>query len=164
MTKEELAALLNGREYRSEISEAEERSAKDAGLVVVFGASDDLLEFRGAIDDELGAYEGTCVAVNAGGIVKPFSELREDDDATEEDFEAYFKAKASSTYNIVAHWDRDGLSWVIESTIPHATFTIMEDGEGYCRGIVFSINQLTTSGPAEQNHEGPDHGEHLATA
>lgn len=157
MTKDQLAAVLNGREYRQEISDIESRQAKDSRLVVVFGASDDPLEFRGAIHDELDAYEGTCVAVNAGGIVKPFSELREDDDATEEDFEAYFKAKASGTHDIVAHWDRDGLSWVIESTIPHATFTIMEDGEGYCRGIVFSLDELEHSPQASLLTEDPDH-------
>ena len=58
MTKEELAALINGRKYRHELTDKEEKAAKDARLVVVFGASDDLMEFRGAINDECGAYDG----------------------------------------------------------------------------------------------------------
>jgi hypothetical protein len=37
----------------SEINKAEERQAKDAGLVVVFGYSDDGVELRGAIHDEV---------------------------------------------------------------------------------------------------------------
>ncbi len=41
MTKEELAALINGRKYRHELTDKEEKAAKDARLVVVFGASDD---------------------------------------------------------------------------------------------------------------------------
>jgi hypothetical protein len=58
MDAKALAALLTGREYRQEITRAEEADAKAAGLVVAFGASDDLLEFRGAIDDEVGCYDG----------------------------------------------------------------------------------------------------------
>lgn len=58
MTAAELAALLNGREYRKEMSRDEEQVAKAAGLVVVFGASDDLMELRGAISDEVGCYDG----------------------------------------------------------------------------------------------------------
>ena len=57
MIKEELAALINGREYTHELTD-KEKSAKDARLVVVFGASEDLMEFRGAINDECGAYGG----------------------------------------------------------------------------------------------------------
>jgi hypothetical protein len=49
MTKEELAGKLDGREYGDEITQAEVEQAKDAGLVVVFGASDDLIEHG---DDE----------------------------------------------------------------------------------------------------------------
>ena len=42
MTKEELAATLNGREYNHEITKEEEAEARENGLVVIFGASDDL--------------------------------------------------------------------------------------------------------------------------
>ena len=50
----EFANRLSGREYMSEISAEEEREAREKGLVIVFGYSDDCIEFRGAIDDELG--------------------------------------------------------------------------------------------------------------
>lgn len=55
MNAKEFAAMLNGREYRREITKAEEKEAKAAGLIVAFGASDDNLELRGAVDDEIGA-------------------------------------------------------------------------------------------------------------
>ena len=48
MNKEELAKLLDGRKYGSELSHEEGLAAEAAGLVVVFGASHDLMEFRGA--------------------------------------------------------------------------------------------------------------------
>jgi hypothetical protein len=38
--------------------------AKDNGLVIVFGASDDLVELRGAIHDEVGACDGVVFYVD----------------------------------------------------------------------------------------------------
>src|SRR5215472_10913763 len=58
MTKEKLAKQLDGHEYCEEISAVIEAEAKEADLVIVFGNSDDLIEFRGAIHDEAGCYEG----------------------------------------------------------------------------------------------------------
>jgi len=52
MNKEELAKLLDGCEYRKEITHEQDQIAKDNNLVVVFGASDDLTEFRGAFYNE----------------------------------------------------------------------------------------------------------------
>ena len=34
------------------------------------------------------------------------------------------------------------VSWSYLTDIPHKTFDIMEDGEIYCRGIVFSLDDL----------------------
>ena len=52
MTKEELAAKLNGREYLHEMTKEEEREARASGLVVIFGASYDIMELRGAVTDQ----------------------------------------------------------------------------------------------------------------
>ena len=53
----EFAASLDGIEYLDERPEAWAQAEKN-GYVVVFGYSDDGVEFRGAISDELGAYDG----------------------------------------------------------------------------------------------------------
>jgi hypothetical protein len=74
MTKEQLAALLNGREYGSEITREESAQAAKDGLVVLFGASDDLAEFRGAIHDEHGCWDGGAPIYLMDG------EIFEDDD------------------------------------------------------------------------------------
>lgn len=140
MTPSELAAILNGREYRIEISDSEEALAKAAGLVVVFGASDDLMEFRGAISDELGAYDGTTARVSPIGLLPSWESVdKEDEDAAE----AYFKAKLGGFREIKALWDSgDGYSWTFKTDIPHSTFEIVEDGEPYCRGIVFKLSDV----------------------
>lgn len=72
MTKEELAARLDGREYGSEMTEDEEAEAKEAGLLVIFGYSDDSIEFRGAFHvdgGEIGCFGG-CKGIrfNADGL------------------------------------------------------------------------------------------------
>ena len=58
MTLKEFAKMLDGREYLHEITKEEEALAKEFGFVVVFGYSDDNAELRGAIDDEIGCYDG----------------------------------------------------------------------------------------------------------
>lgn len=139
MNPEILAARLTGREYRAEMTKADEAEAKAAGLVVVFGASDDLMEFRGAIEDELGAYEGTTARITQHGPLPTWESLDRDDDS-EAVVEAYFLKKHAGFREIEACWASEGdYSWTFKTDIPHATFEIVEDGEPYCRGIVFAL-------------------------
>jgi hypothetical protein len=140
MTKEELAAMLDGREHRNEISKREEKAAKESGLVVVFGASDDLMEFRGVIYDEDDSYEGGTAYVDENGLL----ENECDDDRC-----PYFKKLAERAKKIEAVWCAEEtetggshISWIYETDIPHSTFKIMEGKEIYCIGIVFNINDL----------------------
>lgn len=139
MTKEQLAALLNGRQYRAEITREEEALAKAAGLLVIFGASDDLMEFRGAIHDELGAGDGTTARITPAGEV--LGDWPGDDGIDEEGAEAYFRKKLGGWVEVEAVWDPRGesLSWAMKTSMPHAPFLILEGGEGYCRGIVISM-------------------------
>jgi len=135
MTKEELASLLHGSEYGEEMTAALEEAAKAAGLVVIFGASDDLTELRGALNDEAGAYDGATHRIDAKGFVPDWDSLDHDD---EEEMAAYFARKGGGI-EVRAIWDRDGYSWVIETDAPHATFDIDEGGDSYCRGIVIDL-------------------------
>jgi hypothetical protein len=135
MTKEQLAEKLNGREYSDEITAAEEREAKAAGLVVIFGASDDLCEFCGAINDEVDCYNGGSVKIHAGGVFHPTHDC-------DCDFCGY-KTIAAKCATIEAVWcETPDISWTYKTTLPHATFEIVEDGEKYCRGIVISVADL----------------------
>jgi hypothetical protein len=130
VTKEELATLLNGRQYDHEITKEEEAEAKASGLVVIFGASDDLMELRGAIDEEVGAWEGTTVYLSSEGLIVQ--------ECGNSDCPRFQKALKDSK-PVEAIWDSEGYSWVYETELPHATFDILEDGEKYCRGIVLEL-------------------------
>ena len=130
MNAKELAAKLNGREYLSEITKEEAGEANAAGLVVVFGASDDLIEFRGALDEEINAWEGVTAYLTSDGLLY---NLCRDRDCP------YHAVERKYATTIEAKWDSDGYSWTYETAIPHETFEIVEGDEKYCRGIVFAL-------------------------
>ena len=133
MTAKELAIELNGREAGGEVVWGEERDIKDAGLVAVYGYSDDNVEFSGAINDEVGAYNGTTVYLTPDGVLqKP--------DCGQDDC-PYFAREREKAIKAVWH-DKGGPCWTFETDIPHETFTVMEDGEPFCVGIVFSMEAL----------------------
>ena len=135
MTAKELAALLSGREYMSEITTDEMRLAESNGLVVVFGYSDDNMEFAGAIGAEIGAYAGTTAYVTKNGLF-------DEPECGIEDC-PYCTAARKAATPIKAVWhDKGGPCWTYETDIPHEEFTIMEDGEPWCVGIVFSMEDL----------------------
>jgi hypothetical protein len=65
----QLAEQLNNCEYRSEVSDEIAKIAKEHNLVIVFGYSDDNMEFRGAIYDEIGCWGGGKAFLNEKGII-----------------------------------------------------------------------------------------------
>lgn len=138
MTKEQLAALITGREYGEEISREEEAQARAAGLLVIFGASDDLTELRGALNDEAGAYDGAVHRIDRKGFIPTYEEAS---DNGEEAVADYFKRKDGGI-EVRANWAQDDYSWVIETDVPHASFEIVEGDEKYCRGIVVAMADL----------------------
>jgi hypothetical protein len=149
MTVEEWAKKLDGREYGEETTKAENKQMADEGIIAVFGASDDLLEFRGAFYEEAGAGEGAEVRLGktGEGKITMFSkgQLNELDEMEGmETFKEAFNSIIERMSIISAKWCPDNLetSWLIETEIPHKTFDVMEDGELYCRGIVFHVDNV----------------------
>jgi hypothetical protein len=110
---------LNGEEYPLTVSDGMQAYCADNGIVIVFGQSDDLMEFNGAIDDEIGAYEGGVIYINDKQL-----------DHTE-------------GLKIEALWCDGDIAWTYKTEIPHETFDIMEDGEVFCKGIIFEFPKPT---------------------
>lgn len=131
--EEEIAGILDGMEYNEEISEQDLQYAKENGAVIIFSASDDLMELRGAIEDEISCYGGGRVYIDKNGLIK--------NKCDNEDC-PYFGEKLLHAKVINAIWDSDGYSWIYATDIPHITFEILEEGRKYCRGIVFSMDAL----------------------
>lgn len=139
MTKEELAAKLHGTQYpfSSHAPKGIFKEAKAAGLLIVYGASDDLMEFDGAFQDELGCYEGGTAWIDAKGLLDRSQVDNRDDEAICE-----FVLRKRAARSIEALWDQEGYSWIYRTNIPHATFEVMEEQEKYCRGLVIDLRDL----------------------
>ena len=145
MNKEKLARLLEGREYREETTDELENFAKQNGLVIIFGASDDLMEARGAVEDEFDCWNG-----GEFGVIKKGDSYEWEDDESGTDI--LLIAKEDSIQSCViapknkieAVWCPKEIecSWIYKTELPHSKFNIMEDGEVYCVGIVFDIKDL----------------------
>lgn len=130
MNIKEFAEMLNGKEYGfPQFTPEEIQIAKENGFVIVYGASDDLMEFDGAIYDEAGCFDGGEVWFDKTGVVDEHS---------------------SGSRCIEALWcddsarDENGgiIIWTYKTSIPHECFMIYEDGGSYCRGIVFDVSAL----------------------
>lgn len=127
----EFAKKLDGREYGEEILRKEELMAKELGFVVLFGCSDDLAELRGAIYDEVDCWDGGEILLDKDGIV--------------EDCDCKYGRTAKENAKVIEIvWcgGEGEYCWSYKTDIPHATFEIEEDGEKYCKGIVFDIKSL----------------------
>jgi hypothetical protein len=131
MTIQEIAKKLDGMEYLEDTPSIFD-DAKNSGIIVVYGASDDLMEFRGAIYDEAGVFDGGKVYITKDEIL--LSPDCECEYATK-----WYDSQKKEARSIEAIWcgSDPEASWSYKTDIPHVTFRIMEDGDVYCYGIVF---------------------------
>ena len=130
MELKEFAAILNGKEYGYQQFTSEElQIARNNGFVIVTGASDDLVEFEGAITDEGDCWEGGKISVKAipgGGIVH--------------------NCERTNVFSFEVKWCKDKdengyiIPWTYDVPIEHANFMIYEDGKPYCRGFIFKVS------------------------
>lgn len=144
LTVQEAASQLDQSQYGDEGSKELFSAMKAAGLVAIFGASDDLMEIRGAVYDECGLE----------AWFTPDGLLR--NECENEDCPAYAKAKAAAG-KVRALWGAEpSFSFTYETYIPHETFVVMEDDDPYCRGIVFALADLepNTAAPADESRRG----------
>lgn len=112
-------------------TEEEIQTAKENGWVIVSGASDDLMEFEGAMQDEGGCYNGGKVYFSKDMVYNG----EDDKSAFPNCIEACCAKEMDGDGNIIL--------WTYKTDIPHEAFMVYEDGEPYCRGIVFTVNDLS---------------------
>ena len=131
LTKEEAAARMDGNEYGSEGSPELFADEKAARLICLFGYSDDVVEVRGYENDEFGTGD---LFFTGSGIM---TNRCEDDDCP------YFadEKRCAAKVEVFDGGNEFGM-FEFRTKIPHALFKIMEDGELYGSGIVFSLDEL----------------------
>ena len=124
-----LVGMIGKLGYRDEPSREAIDYAKENGIVIVWGESDDLIEFRGAIYDEGDCYEGGTIYLNQEGL------FGDDCDCN------YAQRAKESCIKLSAIWcgkDTDW-TWSYKIDVQHETFEIYDDDEKYCQGIVFYL-------------------------
>ena len=157
-TIEDLAQLLDGNEYRDELYNEYGINVSDIcknnKWVIIYGASDDLIEFNGFIDDEDGAWDGAlCKLVKPGDFY-----LKNEDEETYKKSKNYkFVPISENELNIIKNnnykdtcvveqlWcpDDSEASWQVNvKGVPFARFNIMEDEELYCEAAVIDLSSL----------------------
>ena len=136
MTPKNLATLLNGRTRNHEMTKAEAAEAKDNGLVVFYGYSnDDATIVKGAFTDYFGCWEGGTVNITKSGL--PENKCSDGDCP-------YYGIEKNKGTEIKAVWSDDGdCCWTYETSVPHETFDVLDDdGNKFCKGIVFSASNI----------------------
>jgi hypothetical protein len=154
ITLKEFAAMLHGRDRQPHLSPDERLLAEQKGYVIVYGDSDDRVEFEGAIKEE--GYTNPLLRDCPAGVLA----LSENGTLLDEDSALYIECIAENRNIInVFYCSKDGLNWAFESSIPHETFLTYDGGyheeyddidEGFARCIVFEISALKPLGNKEK--------------
>lgn len=122
-----LSEKLNGRQYRNEITKEDELFAKENNLLIITGASDDLVEFYGYYNDEGACYNGGIVTFDKNGVSQDSDDIRDN------------KLNCLWCKKII---DGKRVCWSYSIDIPYETFLIYEDDDLYCEGIIISVEDL----------------------
>jgi hypothetical protein len=148
ITLKEFCAMLHGRDCQPDLTPDERLLAEQRGFVVVYGDSDNRVEFEGAISAE--GHTNPLAKDGPAGVLV----LSEDGKLIDEDNDLYAEyVKNNRNVIKVYYCSKDGLNWVFESDIPHETFLTYDGGydeeyadfdfdDGFARCMVFEISEL----------------------
>ena len=135
----EFAMLINGRECGDETTLGENMLARDNGLIVVYGCSDDMMLVDGYIDDVIGVWEGGTVGIGTHDVDCEFGFFV----GNEDDYPIRNVNGDTHVRDcIVAVYSTTGVAWEYRTNIPHETFDVMDGGTLYCKGIVIDIRDI----------------------
>ena len=146
ITLKEFAAMLHGRDCQPNLTPDELLLAKQRGFVVVYGDSDDRVEFEGAIREEGDANPLVKDSPAAVLVLSEDGKLLDD----ESDLYADYIKENRNVINVF-YCSKDGINWVFETEIPHETFLTYDGGydeeysdldDGFARCIVFEMSAL----------------------
>lgn len=143
-TPQSFAEKISERKYEYPIFTKEEiELAKANNLVIVSGASDDLMELEGAIYNEYDVYEGGTVYFDETGKAIACVSKYRCEVYDEDDLDVDVKDLEKNCKYITALWCKGDATWSYETNIDNITeFNIIEEGEIYCKGFVFCKDAL----------------------
>jgi hypothetical protein len=138
VTKEEMAARLNGMDALDRVSTANRRDAANSNLIImqVWNDGNEVVEFSGAAYGRRGTYKGLKVYFFGSTPIHP------DFDKCSCKCCAYSERTAvSGSVDLLI--GKGGYAWSFKTNMPHATFDVTDEGGAkYCRGIVFEVPSI----------------------
>lgn len=147
LTKEKLAELLDGHDVlnRDMYGIPTNMEVWNNNLVVMFGHSDDLIEVRGAVHNEIDSYGEDKLALVLAG-----EKIDDDEDVMNIDIPGIFRL--SDDYNqsnnprlITVRYgseENTQADWEFDTAMPHATFMLYLKGKPFCKGIVIDLDEI----------------------
>lgn len=142
MNIKEWAEKLNNIEYPADEIWDMRKELENDGVVVVYGASDDLIEIEGAIIDEYPAYVEETYYWSGNGFISN-DRINEFLDYIDDEYREFYPLFRN---NKEQSWIRTkpgkDCQFEYETNIPCEWFNVMEDGELYCKGFVFNRSDL----------------------
>lgn len=143
----EVALLLDGQVDTRPADKEVCALLKSLGFVVVFGLSDDLIEIRGTSDTEIDGWQGQFregerqdLRFTADGLVDDHTPPYDEETGDYADLPATPAPAGAAIVDV--RFCKDGLTWVFETEVPHASFTTTLHGTPFCRGIVLDLANL----------------------
>lgn len=148
MNAQELAQLLNGHQYREYIQQKLLNEAKKYNLIIVYGYSDDIIVFRGAVRTEADCFCGGTLKFDRYGFLgtKECAEENGYDDCVKH----YMRSQKCCNIKAILCAENEP-SWTYKlldkelDPMPDSyfsTFNILIRDEVYCRGLVFSLDEI----------------------
>ena len=143
-----LASALSGREYGLEITDDEAAEAAKHGIVVMYGAEDDTIVLRGAIEAQVVAFGGIDIYIDKDGLIPSLEDVRKDYNLMQ-----FFVwgARLATSVMVKARWDCEGFAWsfflndfgsgVAREDIG-VVFHVYENGEPFSRGLCFNLSEI----------------------
>lgn len=128
ITAEELAKQLNGFDVNDSFTKAVINLAKNSNLVIVSAIGDDTIIFSGSLKDEFDLLHGGQIFM-----------AKEDSE-----YVPYTKQNKDKTRKVIeVFWDKHAVfKWKFLTLIKHSTYDLKKDGRSFCKGIIFSLNDI----------------------
>jgi len=128
ITAQEVATLLNNFNSEDNFTRNILSLAKNNRIIIVSAQGDDTILFNGALTDEFELFKGGNIFMAKEG----------------NEYLGYLKQSSDcSRKKIEVFWNKNGLfKWKFLTLIKHFTYDLKRDGRSFCKGIVFSLDDI----------------------
>lgn len=148
LTKEKMAELLDGHDVLNRNMHGIPTNIEicNNNLVVMFGHSDDLIEVRGAVHNEIDSYGDDKLALVLAG-----EKIDDDEDVMNIDIPGIFRLsddydQSNNPRLITVRYgseENTQADWEFDTYMPHATFMLYLKGKPFCKGIVIDLDEIS---------------------